>query len=156
MLMRSAHSLLPDSIAKEYPAAATDFDEAGRCWLFDTYTAAGFHLMRATESVIREYYAVLTGKQLKKKFRNWGAYLDTFKKCSNANSKVIGFLEHVKDNYRNPIAHPEHNLSPDDAQVLFGVCVSAISMMVVEIRLLTATGGVLPLTGPAPALEAPK
>jgi hypothetical protein len=60
MLIRSAHSLLPSSITDGYPEASADFDEAGRCWLFDTYTAAGFHLMRATESIIREYYKVVT------------------------------------------------------------------------------------------------
>jgi len=67
MLMRSASSILPASITKDYPEASADFDEAGRCWLFDTYTAVGFHLMRATESVIREYYKKITGQDLEKK-----------------------------------------------------------------------------------------
>jgi hypothetical protein len=75
MLIRSAHSMLPSSITNDFPEAAADFDEAGRCWLFDTYTAAGFHLMRATESVIREYYKEVTGNELQKKYRYWGAYL---------------------------------------------------------------------------------
>jgi hypothetical protein len=52
----------------------------------------------------------------------------------------------MKDNYRNPIAHPDQTLSADDAQILFGVCVGAISMMVAEIKSLTATGSLLPLT----------
>ena len=146
MLMRSAHSLPPDSVNKYYPSTAADFDEAGRCWLFDLYTAAGFHLMRATETVLRDYYRRVTGKEVKNKFRHWGAYLDTLKKCPAASPKVIGFLEHIKDNYRNPITHPEQNLSADDAQVLFGVSVGAISMIVAEINTRTATGELLPLT----------
>jgi len=138
--------MLPESIIKDFPEASSDFDEAGRCWLFDTYTAAGFHLMRATESVIREYYKVITGVDLPKKYRNWGAYIKNLKKCPNASLNVIGFLDHMRENYRNPIAHPEHNLSADDAQILFGVCVGAIQMMAAEIKTITSTGSLLPLT----------
>jgi hypothetical protein len=68
------------------------------------------------------------------------------KKCPKSSPKVIGFLEHMKDNYRNPIAHPDQTLSADDAQILFGVCVGAISMMIAEIKSLTASGELLPLT----------
>jgi hypothetical protein len=66
---------VPDSIIKLIPEAAVDFDEAGRCWLFDTYTAVGFHLMRATDAVMRSYYRAAVGVEPKVKFRNWGAYI---------------------------------------------------------------------------------
>jgi hypothetical protein len=151
MLMRSAHSVLPPYIATRYPSAAADFDEAGRCWLFDNFTASGFHLMRATETVIRDYYAVLTGKPPKQKFRSWAIYIDAMRKCANKNDKVLSFLDHIKDNYRNPISHPEQNLSADDAQILFGVCVSAVSMVAAEIESLTQKGDVLPLIDSSPA-----
>lgn len=147
MLMKSAHSVLPDAVTARFPLVASDFDEAGRCWIFDNYTAAGFHLMRATEAAIREYYKVLTQKEPKKKFRNWGIYLKELSKCTNANPKIIHFLDHIRDNYRNPISHPEQNLNSEEAQVLFGVCVSAISMIGSEIETLTKTGELLPLQG---------
>lgn len=150
MLMKSAHSVLPELVTNRFPLVAADFDEAGRCWVFDNYTAAGFHLMRATEAAIREYYKVLTQKEPKKKFRNWGAYLKELRKCTNSNSKITSFLDHIRDNYRNPISHPEQNLNSEEAQVLFGVCISAISMISNEIEVLTNTGGQLPLqTGSA-------
>jgi hypothetical protein len=146
MLLKSAHSMLPGAIAEHVPGAAMDFDEAGRCWLLDAYTAAGFHLMRATDSVMRAYYRAAIGIEPKMKFRNWGAYIKEFRKCAVADQKIIDFLAQVKENYRNPILHPELNLTADDAQILFGVSVSAISMMVRGIQELSVKGGTLPLT----------
>src|SRR3974390_2252997 len=69
MLLKSARSMLPDEVIERVPEAAVDFDEAGRCWLLDAYTAAGFHLMRATDAVMRAYYRSAVGVEPKKKFR---------------------------------------------------------------------------------------
>jgi len=141
VLLQSAHLELPASILQDIPDAASDFDEAGKCLLFDNATAVGFHLVRATEAVIRKYYEVIVGKPPATKFRNWGAYIKGLNKCG-ANAKVTGFLDHIREHYRNPILHPEVNLTPEDAQVLFGVCVSAIVMMVSEMK--SAKGATLP------------
>lgn len=147
-LLQSAHLELPAFIIKSMPEVKTDFDEAGRCLLFDTSTAVGFHLLRATERVIREYYKVVTGVEPKTKFRNWGAYIKTLGACK-ANPKILNHLDHMRENYRNPILHPEVNLTADEAQVLLGVCVSAIFLMASEIKTLTAKSAV-PLPFPTP------
>lgn len=136
MLLQHAHLELPTSVIKEMPEVKEDFDEAGKCLLFDTSSAAGFHLLRATEVVIRKYYKIVTGVEPKVKFRNWGAYIKKLEECG-ANKKLTQHLDHMRENYRNPILHPEVNLSPDEAQVLFGVCVSAIFLMANEIKALS-------------------
>jgi len=143
MLMSYAHMELPGSVVLEVPEVKSDFDEAGKCLLFDTSTAAGFHLLRATEAVIRKYYKAVIGVEPKVKFRNWGAYIKILR-AHNANPKITGFLDHIREHYRNPILHPEENLSPEDAQVLFGVCVSAIVMIAEEMKVLAAKGATLP------------
>src|ERR1700733_5530234 len=56
MLLQFAHLEIPSTVLAEVPEVPSDFDEAGKCMLFDTATAAGFHLLRATETVIRKYY----------------------------------------------------------------------------------------------------
>jgi hypothetical protein len=148
MLMKSARALLPKSIIDAVPEAASDFDEAGRCWLFDTHTAVGFHLMRATDAVMRKYYKIAVGKEPKPKFRNWGAYIKVLRTCPDADMRIVDFLDQIKEAYRNPILHPEQNLSAEDAQILFGVCVSAVSMMARGIEDLTRKAGLLPLAAP--------
>lgn len=144
MLLKSARSMLPAYVVDIVPAAATDFDEAGRCWLLDAHTATGFHLMRATDAVMRAYYRAVVGVEPKKQFRNWGAYIKEFRRCINADQKVVDFLHQVKENYRNPILHPELDLTADDAQELFGVSISAISMMARGIQALNQKGQSLP------------
>ena len=136
--------MLPAYVVDIVPAAATDFDEAGRCWLLDAHTATGFHLMRATDAVMRAYYRAVVGVEPKKQFRNWGAYIKEFRRCINADQKVVDFLHQVKENYRNPILHPELDLTADDAQELFGVSISAISMMARGIQALNQKGQSLP------------
>jgi hypothetical protein len=129
VLLVDASREIPENVLKEAPDIAEDFRQAGRCLLFDNSTAVGFHLMRAIESVIYAYMKKLTGKEMPIKSRNWGAYLRVLK-ANDANKKVMGVIEHIKDTYRNPILHPEVTLSPDEAQVLFGLSVSAIVLIV--------------------------
>ncbi len=142
MLLQYAHLALPESIVKEMPEVKSDFDEAGKCLLFDNSTAVGFHLLRATESVIRKYYKAATGTEPKVKYRNWGAYIKKLQEC-DANPKVVGHLDHMRESYRNPILHPEVSLSPDEALILFGVCVSAIYIMNNDIKAMTIKSGLL-------------
>jgi hypothetical protein len=146
MLLKSARSMLPASIIGAVPEAASDFDEAGRCWLFDTYTAVGFHLMRAIDAVMRSYYRAAVGVEPKVKFRNWGAYIKRLRGCPNADQKIVDFLDQIKESYRNPVLHPDQNLTAEDAQILFGVAISVVSMMAAAIDSLSAKGGMLPLT----------
>ena len=160
MLLQYAHMALPTSVVTEMPEVKTDFDEAGKCLLFDNSTAVGFHLLRATELVIRKYYKAVTGVEPKTKFRNWGAYIKRLREhkgTHKADSKILSHLEHVRESYRNPILHPEVNLTPDEAQVLFGVCVSAIFLMANDIKAIAITAKSatpLPFTGTSGAKAA--
>lgn len=142
-LMTSARNELPPAILKTVPQdAAAELDEAGRCLLFDVPTAAASHLFRATESVVRKYYEFVVGAVPAMKLRNWGAYIAGLKK-KDADDKITAYLEHIRTHYRNPVLHPEVLLSSDEAQVLFGVCISAIVMME---KAMYATTPKLPLS----------
>lgn len=151
VLMTSARYELPQSTLDTIPAeAAVELDEAGRCLLFNVSTAAGFHLFRATESVIRKYYEIVVGTVPAMKIRNWGSYLLGLRK-NNADPKIVAYLDHIREHYRNPVLHPDVLLSPDEAQVLFGVCTSTIVMMAGAMKSATPA---LPLAA-APALPIP-
>jgi len=143
MLLQQAHVDLPSSIIEEMPEVKADFDQAGKCLLFDTPTAVGFHLLRATEAVIRRYYKEVTGVEPKQKFRNWGAYIKRLEE-RNADKRITQHLDHMRQSYRNPILHPEVSLTPDEAQILWGVCVSAIFLMANGIKALSARATPLP------------
>lgn len=114
------------------PAALSDIKQAGKCLAFDLDTAAGFHILRATETLVHQYYVAAVGANLKRKDRNWGAYvrnLNAHRKNnpdSQVDPKLISLIDQVREHHRNPVIHPELMLSAEEAQTLFSVCTGVI------------------------------
>jgi hypothetical protein len=137
-LVEEGESLLPLDVQTIVPPETIeDLREAARCMAFEVNTAAGFHTIRATEAVIRAYYREVVGSLPKPKDRNWGAYIKILRGMG-ADPRVVGFLDHIRDAYRNPITHPEQRLTSTEAQVLLSLCVSAIIQMAGAIRALSS------------------
>jgi hypothetical protein len=137
VLIENASDLLPSGLQPMPDETIQEFKQLGKCVAFDIPTAAGFHIIRATESVIRKYYEAVIGSPPKPKMRNWGTYIKNLNH-SGADKKITGFLDHIRENYRNPVLHPEETLTSEEAQVLLGVCTSAIIMMVNAINKIEA------------------
>src|SRR5258708_11784859 len=106
LLIEEAENLLPESIREAIPEAIPDLQQAGKCIAFDIPTAAGFHIIRATEGVIRLYYRHVVGTLPKPKMRNWGAYNKVLEQ-RGADKRITGFLDHIREYHRNPVLHPE-------------------------------------------------
>jgi hypothetical protein len=109
-----------------------DINQATKCLVFEVPTAAAFHILRATESVIRRYYEKVVGNLPKIKSRNWGTYLVMLRRC-RADHRVLAVLEEMKDLYRNPIIHPESRMEMDEALSLIGIAETAISAMIADL-----------------------
>jgi hypothetical protein len=153
-LVDHAHYHIPPTTRQEIPEQTkNDFDQAGKCIAFDLPTAGAFHLLRGTEAVLREYYdlGVPGPKKAPPKMRNWGVYIKLLSE-HKAEPKVTSLLTHIKDAYRNPVLHPEENYTDERAQVLFGVCISAIVMMMEQILVLRAT--IVSVPAPVPVASA--
>ena len=118
-------ALLPDQ-------ARDDFRQGGRCLAFETPTAAGFHVLRAVEAVVKRYYEIVAKKPWPFIQRDWGRYITELGKAGAA-KRVLDLLTQIKDNYRNPLMHPEDNLDIHEAISLFGLTQSAINAMLQEI-----------------------
>jgi hypothetical protein len=129
-LISNAEVMFPPKIREKIPARAIeDIKQAGKCLAFETSTAAAFHIVRALESLIVEYFKKIAGTNPVDKRRNWGVYIKVLRTKPEADPKILDFLEHIKDNYRNPISHPEATLSTDEVTVLLGVAVGAITQI---------------------------
>jgi hypothetical protein len=136
ILIETGERLLPESIR----SAVTDYarnelHEAGKCLAFGASTAAGFHLLRGVESVLRSYFDALSGgaprpttgsgnpapmREFINRVRSW------------ADPKVISVLEQITSLHRNPLNHPDDVLGDEEAIVITGIVVSAISGMVLD------------------------
>jgi hypothetical protein len=126
-LLRSGESLFPVDMPRKVPDALFDAREAGKCLAYEVPTAAGFHIFRATEHVLRKYYAQVTGGQAPPKIRSIGVYLKAMK--SHADPKVWTALDQLTKLHRNPVIHPEQVLTMEDAIAILGLARSAITVM---------------------------
>lgn len=132
-LIEAAELIFPDDLVKKVPEVLFDLQEAGKCIAFNLGTAAGFHLLRALETVIRKYWdAVMEGAPLPDN-RNLGNYLREMEKGKKKDPKVLGSLRQIKDHHRNELMHPEEKLDLDEALSLLGILQSAIVAMLKEI-----------------------
>lgn len=129
-LIERGHVLFPKELATKVPEAVKDADSAGRCIAFDLPTAAGFHLHRVNETVLRKYYNVATGGKTPPKIRTIGAYLQFFAKHKAGDAKVLAALDSLRELHRNPLMHPEQALeNVDEALSLHGAIQSVIVHM---------------------------
>ncbi|MES2780123.1 MAG: hypothetical protein V4651_09540 [Bacteroidota bacterium] len=115
--------------------AKSDFTAACRCILYGEATAAAFHILRATEDTLKQFYKFhKKTKRLAKPM--WGPMTTELraKRTKKVSESVLSALDIVRINYRNPTQHPEATYDIESAQDLFGVCVDLINKMTLEIK----------------------
>jgi len=128
-------------LTTKVPEALPDIRQATRCIAFELPTAAGFHLHRAHESVLRVYWDCVTGGADRPQEQNMGVYLRELDKLKKGKPEVRSHLRSIKDFHRNPLMHPEQSLdSVDQALDLLSAIRSSIGYMLREIP-----GGGVPL-----------
>lgn len=139
-LIDRAERVFPPSVLEKLSEAVTqEVAHGGRCLAFDIPTAAGFHMLRATEAVLHEYYVAVCKPKSKSKLENWGAYISVLYKLTEKTTtkadvkghvkRVLALLQQVKDQDRNVIMHPEVVLTANEAFVLFEITKGAIMAM---------------------------
>lgn len=132
-LIEQAANTFPSSVLERLSKPVVqEVREAGRCLAFDVPTASGFHMLRATEGVLHEYYIAICKPEKKSRLDNWGAYITALYKFTKEETntdteiqkqvkKVLALLQQIKDQDRNLIMHPEITLSANEAFVLFEI-----------------------------------
>lgn len=134
-LLSDPGKLLADGVFEKLDEIARhDISSACRCLLFGEATAAAFHILRATEAVLKSYYFHhKRTKRLPKPM--WANMLDQLRaKTRNKPPAILlNSLDLIRSAYRNPTQHPEATYEIDSAQDLFGVCLDSIGKMGREI-----------------------
>ena len=135
-LIDRAENIFPESVlAKIRAEIRGEIRQSGMCLAFDCATASAFHIMRATEMVMHEYYPAVCKPENKDKLENWGAYIAELKKSQSPEVKeVVALLQQIKDQHRNLIMHPEIVLAPDEAFTLFEIAQASIIAMASKLR----------------------
>lgn len=109
--------------------AKLDFSEAGRCIAFEVPTAAGFHLMRGTEAVLRDFYRRIVKRDRVDPLM-WGPMTAHLKKRKDAPDEVLmNNLDSLRRSFRNPTQHPEKVYDVDEAQDLMALSFDVVTRM---------------------------
>jgi hypothetical protein len=133
-MINAGHLCFPPDLASKAPEALPDAQQAAKCIAFDLPTAAGFHLHRANESVLRRYFDQVAGADKRPQTRNMGDYLNKMRELKVGNKKVLAALRDMKDLHRNPLMHPEEHISNvSDAIALMGGVNSAMALMLKDL-----------------------
>lgn len=114
--------------------ARYDFSEAGKCIAFERSTAAAFHILRATEAVLRLYYKryIRPAQQ----DLTWGQMthaLANKNKGKKPDTVILNNLNHIRIGFRNPTQHPDKIYDIQEVQDLFGLCVDCINRMIAAV-----------------------
>jgi hypothetical protein len=150
-LVEAGVRCFPNDVWTKAPDAISDLLQGTRCIAFELFTAAGFHLHRANEAVLRRYWDAITKGAPRPASRNVGDYLAEMNKQNVGNEKVKAALKDLKDLHRNPLIHPEHSLeNADEAIALMnGVHTVMVHMLkqipeVAQLPVIPPAGGVVP------------
>lgn len=134
-LIENGQALFQAVLARKVPDAIADIEQATRCIAFELPTAAGFHLHRANESVLKGYYDAVRGEHDHPKDKSMGVYLAAMEKHEIGDKRVRAALKDIKDLHRNPLIHPQHSLETvEEAIDLLGAIRAAIGAMLPAIR----------------------
>jgi hypothetical protein len=96
-------------------------------------TAAGFHLFRVLESVLRRYYTHATGGKPAPKQRNISVYINAMRQAKCGEERVLATVKQISDHHRNPLSHPEAILTVDEAIAAAGIVRSAVTLMLASL-----------------------
>lgn len=130
--LENIRTLLDIGVYEKLPDLARyDLDECGLCICFERNTAAAFHLLRATEEILKHFHK----KYIRKKYtvsKTWGNYTNELR-TKNTGKKpdviIINHLDNIRNSFRNPTQHPDKKYDMEEVQNLLGVCLDVINRM---------------------------
>lgn len=129
-LLKNVRELVAPNIFDSFPDIAQyDLIESGKCIAFERPTAAAFHLLRGTESVLRDYYCSIV-KRNRVNNLLWGPIVEHLRRRRNPPpTALLDNLDNIRRSFRNPTQHPDKIYDIQEVQDLFGLCIDVINRM---------------------------
>jgi hypothetical protein len=145
-LIENGSACFPLEITVKVPEAVGDLHQGTKCIAFELNTAAGFHLHRANEAVLRKYWDIVSNGASRPTRGNMGDYLNEMKQKSYGNEIVRAALEHLVKFHRNPLIHPEQNIETADEAIalmngIHNVIVQMLKAIPADLSAIETVGG---------------
>lgn len=127
--------ILPKSVgALLTGSAALDFILASQCLVYDQWTAACLHILRATETVMLDYLSLLGGSM--EDPTTWAALIGAIGSTGRAPKHMVSRLHRLRDHERNNLMHPGRFVDEDECWEVFDHCKHALVAMLRHMRRL--------------------
>ena len=138
ILIDKGEEVIPESLRDNLPdIVRKDLREAARCLAYRLNTAVGFHILRAVEGTIMEYFGLLSiPKPSKASERNLGNYINLLK-SAGVDQKILLPLDQIRALHRNELMHPDRSLDDTESSSLFEVSKAALTAMLIDIKART-------------------
>lgn len=141
ILEQNVNKLFPDGVFYSLPdIASIDFEEAGKCLLFNRFTACAFHTLRGTEDVLKDYYQRLLSCVANDSQTWWNFYNEIETKITDGSitpkpsEELMINLNSLRKYYRNKTQHPQMIYNSDEAQDLLFLCIKTVSEMIQDLN----------------------
>ncbi len=121
--------LFPATLASKCPEAIRDAVEVGRAIAFELPTAAGFHIFRIVEAVLKRYWDHVSSKKARPKLETIGNYASELENKKFGDAKIYESLKQLSRLHRNPLIHPEVILDVGEEIEILGISRSVIGAM---------------------------
>lgn len=137
-LIERGEEVIPEPLRAFLPEIAKkDLREAARCLAYRLNTAVGFHILRAVEATLMEYFGLLSiTAPTRPSERNLGNYI-TLLKNAGVDDKILLPLDQMRAFHRNELMHPERSLDETESSGLFEASKAALTAMLMDIKART-------------------
>ncbi len=142
MLLRSPAQAFPLGLLECVPEAKQEIEEFVKALACDMPNSCAFNLMRIFERVARKLLKTLSTDSSSDNTDNLGKVINDLEKllenhqldAQKEKNKLTDILRSIKDNYRNPVMHPEVNIDMEQVYILLGIVNGAISLILELMR----------------------
>jgi hypothetical protein len=149
LLIEDGKKLFPSTLTAKAPEAVRDSMEVGKAIAFELPTAAGFHIFRVVEAVLKRYWDHISSKTARPKLETIGTYASALEDNQFGDAKVWESLKQLGKLHRNPLIHPEVILDVGEEIEILGISRSVIgAMLKVMPDVPTTTATALPPAQP--------
>ena len=128
MLIERGDHLFPPNLLLKAPEAAFDAGEVGKALAFELPTAAGFHVFRVMECVLKRYWDTISGGDPRPSPETIGKIAADMINKNLGDEKILESLKQIAKLHRNPCIH-EVRLTSEEAVSILGIARSVISAM---------------------------
>lgn len=149
LLVDEGAKLFPATLSVKCPESIRDAREVGRAIAFELSTAAGFHIFRVVESVLKRYWDHVS-KNARPKLETIGSYAAELEKGKIGDAKIYELLKQLSKLHRNPLIHPEVILDVGEEIEILGISRSVVGAM---LRVLPDVPTTTSTALPAPAAQ---